>query len=378
MAHRIVIGCMTGTSLDGIDAAMVRIDGAGLAMSARVMRTLSASLGRVATPLRKLANGQPCTAAEICRAAADLSELHADAIQRLCRRRRADLIAVHGQTVHHAPPLSWQLINPAIIAHRLRTPVVSDLRAADLAAGGQGAPITPIADFVLFRDRRERRGIVNLGGFCNVTMLPASRPAARPAQLRRLVARIRGGDVCVCNQLLDAVSRRFFGSPFDPEGRGAAAGQVHPAARRDLLRRLHRQARAGRSLGTGDELFDWLNRHARSATGGDLARTACEAIAEVIAGALERVDRVILAGGGARNAVLVEALRGRVGAPVALCDEFGVPAACREAAAMAILGTLSADGIPITLPAITGSRRPPPAGAWVLPAGLSARSAARE
>jgi 1,6-anhydro-N-acetylmuramate kinase len=383
MSHRSVVGCMTGTSLDGLDAALLRIDGVGLDLSARLTRARSTSLGPVAAPVRRLASGEPCTAAEIARATARLSDLHVELIRKLCGRRRPDLIAVHGQTVYHAPPLSWQLINPTLIAHKLRSPVVCDLRAADLAAGGQGAPITPLADYILFRDARERRAIVNLGGFCNVTFLPASAapmPAsacasgsggsagAAAAARSREVRRIRGGDVCVCNQLLDAIARRCFAAPFDRGGHHASSGSAHGRARADLQRRLKRQAAAGRSLGTGDELFAWIDRHVKSIGGPDLARTACEAIAETIAGQMPRVDRIILAGGGARSAALVDALRRRARVPLSFSDELGVPIVLREACGIAVLGALCADGVPITLPAVTGCRPAPLAGVWVRPA----------
>ena len=114
---------------------------------------------------------------------------------------RADLVVAHGQTVFHAPPASWQLLNAAPIARAVRAPVVFDLRQADLAAGGQGAPITPLADWIMLRAHGPAaagRAIVNLGGFCNVTILPSG---AGPEG-------VRGMDVCPCNHLLDGVARR--------------------------------------------------------------------------------------------------------------------------------------------------------------------------
>src|SRR6185503_11214172 len=117
--------------------------------------------------------------------------------------------------------------------------------AADLAAGGQGAPITPLADFILFRSERERRAILNLGGFANYTVLPASNGG--PAE--RYVAQIIGGDVCACNQLLDTVARELFSRPFDEAGGRAATGVVRPALFDGLQSILNAQASAGRSLG---------------------------------------------------------------------------------------------------------------------------------
>lgn len=133
---------MTGTSLDSLDVALVEIHGTGLELRADVVRCLTRPLGSLTGPLRALAAQQPATAGRISTLARELATLHVYALHELVGEEPVDLIAVHGQTVFHHPPASWQLINPAPIAQALRTPVVFDLRAADLAAGGQGAPIT--------------------------------------------------------------------------------------------------------------------------------------------------------------------------------------------------------------------------------------------
>jgi 1,6-anhydro-N-acetylmuramate kinase len=353
---RHVAGCMTGTSLDGLDVALMRLDGAGPTMRASLVAETSRPLGELAGPLRRLAEQQPLTAQEIASLARDLALLHLDALTELKRRQPFDLVCVHGQTVVHAPPLSWQLMNPAPIAHGLGVPVVYDLRAADLACGGEGAPLTPLADLVLFGHATENRVVVNLGGFCNLTRLPKGR---EPKQ-------IGGGDVCACNQLLDAVARLRLGCAYDRDGGAALAGQEDAAAVESLKRLLAGQARQGRSLGTGDELAQWLD-----ATAGlppaDVAATAVSALAQTIAAAATPTDRLIIAGGGVRNRALVEGLKQRCDAPVDLSDVHGIPATLREAAGFAILGALCQDRVPITLPQVTKVRRAPVAGSWVLP-----------
>ena len=373
---RLVVGCMTGTSLDALDAALVRVAGTGLGMTATVLRTYSVSLGPLAAPLRALAEQQPAPARIIAALARDLALLHVEAIQRILASAapldRADLICVHGQTVFHAPPLSWQLMNPAPIAEALRSPVVHDLRAADLAAGGQGAPITPIADYILFRSSEEPRLIVNLGGFCNVTVLPRA-----SADRERDAALVTGRDVCPCNQLLDAIARRCLGRPFDESGAVAAAGTPHPDALDDLRSLLREFDRPQRSLGTGDEVALWLNRYAPTLPTPDLAATACAAIAEAIGRAGPRranahpgaaPTRFILAGGSVENLTLVRMINDAAPGPVSISDEHGVAAPFREAAEMAVLGALCEDRVPITLPQVTGSREPAPvSGSWVYP-----------
>ena len=185
MASRRIVGCMTGTSMDAIDVALVAVDGHGLGMRASVQRCATHPLGSLAGPLRRLSFLEPASAGQIATLARDLALCHVTARGKLVRDEPIDLIAVHGQTIFHAPPVSWQLLAPAPIAEAFRVPVVFDLRAADLAAGGQGAPITPLADFVLFRDDAETRAIVNLGGFANYTILQGRLRRVRRAHKRR-------------------------------------------------------------------------------------------------------------------------------------------------------------------------------------------------
>ena len=355
---RLIVGCMTGTSLDGLDTVLAEVTGTGLRLRGRVIARRSASLGKLAAPLRAFAEQQPMSAGAITKLSRDFALLHARTIAQLCasEHRALNLIVVHGQTVFHAPPLSWQLFNPAVLAHALNTPVISDLRAADLAAGGQGAPITPLADLLLYGHASERRTVINLGGFCNLTRLPAKRDAADAR------AGTSGGDVCACNQVLDAVARAVLQRPYDPDGRHALRGISHPATEQALTKRLERQCQARRSLGTGDELAAWIT--SRPLAPNDLARTACAAIATVIVQAAQPANRLVLAGGGVRNRALVAELTARSAVPVSASDDLGIAAGDREALAMAVLGALCADGISPTLPQVTQVKRAPLAGVY--------------
>jgi len=376
MRRRLVVGCMTGTSLDALDAALVAVSGTGLGLRAACVRTINRPLGPWADVLRSLAAQEPHTAATIARLTRDFARLHVQVVRELAGDDVVDLVTVHGQTVFHAPQASWQLLNPTVIAHGLQVPVVCDLRAADLAAGGQGAPITPIADYILFRDQRETRGIINLGGFCNVALLPSGCGRTRTDHATA-TALIRGGDVCACNQLLDGLARRLLGEPYDADGRRALTGQVRQEIRDEIATRLKAQVSAGRSLGTGDELEAWSGRFPRRAAAEDILRSACEAVATVIVDALEQLaarhalaqpGRYLLAGGGVKNRALREAIAQRAPVAVDLTDAFGVAAGAREAVAMAVLGALCQDGVAITLPAVTGVPPPAPlAGVWVRP-----------
>lgn len=349
---------MTGTSIDGIDAALVRIEGGELMTRATLVRHISQSLGDIGPRLRAAADQQPMTAGDFARLAWEFGELHARVIGELASHSGVDLICVHGQTVFHQPPISWQLVNPAPIARRFACPVVSGLRQADLAAGGQGAPITPIADWILFRDAHKRRAIVNLGGFCNVTILPA----------QEALNEIRGFDVCACNQILDAVARRALSQPFDEGGAAASRGRATPQAVEALRALLERQRAAKRSLGTGDEAAHWVNNQLQvGLKPQDIAASAVHTIAMCIGDSLKAhdVDEIVLAGGGTRNIALVNEIARASDSAVVTSDALDVPIEAREAMAFAILGALCADGVAITLPQVTGCREPGPvAGVW--------------
>ncbi len=359
---------MSGTSIDAIDVVAASISGRGLGMRARFLVFGTAALGPLAGDLRRAAGGEPMPAEGFAALGEALGRLYADTIAEAAGAQAPiDLIAVHGQTIIHRPPLSWQLLNPAPIARRFRCPVVSDLRQSDLAAGGQGAPITPLADRVLFGQDGVARLIVNLGGFCNVTVLSQSRSDEGRAE------GIDGFDLCACNHVLDQVARETLGAEYDAGGRAAARGQPNGGALVSLAALLARQCEERRSLGSGDEQTGWVAAHRGRVPADDLAATAVEAVAATIAdalGALE-ADEVIIAGGGTQNAALVDALRDRIPRPVRLSDVFGVPAKAREAMAMAVLGALCADGVPITLPRITGCQEATVAGSWWLPDGFS-------
>jgi 1,6-anhydro-N-acetylmuramate kinase len=359
---RLVFGFMTGTSLDGLDAAAVRLDG-----QAHGLRMLDipavVSLGfssDLAAMLRALCDGEPVDAHRIADAARALGDLHACAARELITSvGRPDFACAHGQTVTHRPPDSWQLLNPWPLAREAGCPVVFDLRGADLASGGQGAPITPIADWVLFRDANESRAIVNLGGFCNVTLIPAN--AAPDA--------VRGMDVCACNHILNAAARVALNQPFDRDGATALRGTAVAAVVEPLTQRLVDQGRAGRSLGSGDELRDALGKFFAGLSPEDFLSSVVSAVAAAIANAVAPLSpgRVLLAGGSARNEALVRALEQRLApVPVETTDSLGVPAAHRESVAFAALGALCADRVPITIPTITGGASPAPiSGAWI-------------
>ncbi len=376
--ERFALGFMTGTSLDGIDAAAIRGLGRGDDLEVEVVRHVHRPWPDDLEGLKAFAHGEPRTASEIGRLAHDFGRLHAEVVRDAFEDIAFDLVAVHGQTVHHAPPLSWQLIDPWPILEACRCPVVSDLRSADLIAGGEGAPITPRADAILFRRQLlsdSTVAIVNLGGFANVTLLPSTDPASAI-----------GFDCCPCNHLLDTASRHGLDRPYDEDGRVTAAGTPEANLVASLLPRLASILDDARSGGDGDDAIEVVRSLAEDARAHDdvpnllasLARVVATVVLEGINAKIEthrlpELGRVLLAGGGVRNSGLVEAFRdrattGQPGLQVESTDAIDVPAEAREAVDMAILGLLAMDGLDITTPRTTGRDDAiPPSGSWIGP-----------
>lgn len=355
LRKRRVIGCMSGTSLDAVDVALVEIEGEGLDMRARFVHGHNFPFRTLSKILRPVTQCKPKPVGDIARYGVMIGMSYSVAIQKLVeqsgglRSAGPDLIGLHGQTVYHEPPNSMQLINPHHVALEFRVPVAFDFRGSDIAAGGGGAPITPLADHILFRDAKETRAVLNLGGFANYTWLPPTRKKGEAA-----LASIRGADICTCNQLLDFIARRWFKKKYDKGGARAGHGIVHPEAEEFLLTMLSTQSRDGRSLGTGDEATDWARTFQDQCNGEDLAATACSVIGQVIGQTIGDADRIILGGGGAANNTLLDGLRAHSKSELADTDAFGVPSQYREAVCMAVLTALARDGVPITLPQVTG------------------------
>lgn len=390
--RRLVAGCMTGTSLDGLDVALTEITGTGLDMKAEFVGMVSRPLGDLADQLRHFAEGNPAPPIDYLRAARRLGELHAEAVEELVEEHvtnedrsprtairglphpSLDFVVAHGQTIWHAPRddvgrLSWQLFDPWPIVQRLNVPVCYDLRQADLIAGGEGAPITPIADRVLFAKADKPRMVVNLGGICNITSLPGD-PRVD----------IEAADLCPCNILIDGLVQELYpGKRYDEDGSIAAFGtawdgfhkvvNTHPKSDGMLF---------SGTLGREDFGRDWIQGLRRAVpaelTPQDILASAVEVIAGHISYANQSYheEEVILAGGGAKNSYLRHRIRELAFQPsgVYACDEIGIPCEAREAVCFAVLGALSQDGVPITLPQVTGAKAsggPGVAGVWARP-----------
>ncbi|MFK7788306.1 MAG: anhydro-N-acetylmuramic acid kinase [Phycisphaeraceae bacterium] len=369
---RFAAGCMTGTSLDGLDVALVKILGTGLDMKAELLGHHALSMpDDLRTTLMSLASGEVNAPITFMRSARALGELHADGLEQLFAQLpdvACDFITAHGQTIWHAPgdgekelgggPKSWQLFDPWPVVKRLGVPVCYDLRQADLIAGGQGAPLTPITDWVMYREYAD--AVANLGGILNITRLGTD------------LSQVEGGDVYPCNLLLDGLCKRYFGKPYDADGDIAGRGRINPACVHLIDDAVQAACAGKQSLGREQFSPEWFDRLIASIGQAhrpeDVLQTAARLVAVQLGGSFREpgqpTQRLVLAGGGVKNKTLVKLIKDQSYYDVQCSDDLGIPSEAREAMAFAVLGALSQDGVPISLPQVTGATAPGVAGTW--------------
>ncbi|MBF8185192.1 anhydro-N-acetylmuramic acid kinase [Nonomuraea sp. K274] len=375
-----VLGMISGTSHDGIDVAAVDFEASGGLLEGRVGHTASTPYpAELRARLIAALPPAPATLAEVCVLDTLIGQSFADAAQAaIAECGPVDLVVSHGQTVYH-----WvegahargtlQIGQPAWIAERTGVPVLSDVRIRDITAGGHGAPLVSVLDGLLLGAHEGGAAALNLGGIANMTVV-------RDSDLYAY-------DIGPANALIDAVvtSRGLNGLGFDEGGRIAASGRVDPRLLEVLLDEPYYGLAAPKS--TGKELFHLGYVEAALAETGhrpadaDLVATLTELTVRTVARDVRAagVDALVVSGGGCRNPVIMEGLRAALpGVDVAPSDDYGAPADDKEAIAFALIGWLSAHGLPGTVPGGTGARAPrvlgtltPGAGPLVLPAPLA-------
>jgi anhydro-N-acetylmuramic acid kinase len=365
---RILVGLMSGTSLDGISAAVVRFQreaGGRIRHDLLAVHVAAYDAPRRARLASALTGASP---AEYCRLNFDLGHWLADAALAAINesgipRDEIDAIASHGQTVWHEPGHStWQFGEAAVVAERTGCAVISNFRVRDMAAGGQGAPLVPIADALLYYADDEWRALQNLGGIGNVTVVP---PGGG-------VTGTRAFDTGPGVVVIDGVTRLLAPHlPYDIDGALAASGTPIESVVTELLAAPYFVSPPPKS--TGRELFsiDYIRRfidrcHTSrpSATTADVVATAVMLTARSIGDALHRfvpepVSELVISGGGSKNPALVSALSSALyPRPIRLFDELFYDAEAKEAAAFAFLGYLHLAGEPANVPLATGAAGP--------------------
>lgn len=357
---RIVLGAMSGTSADGVDVAVVRIAGSGLEMRAQLLGLAGVAFSaQLRTQILQVRNSGSCSLAELAQLGRQLTLAYARAALQGLRKTGLTppditCIAAHGQTLFHAPPLTIQWLDPALLAAETGCTVISDFRRADCALGGQGAPLVPFADYLLFRDKASNRVLLNLGGIANITFLPAG------GSLDEVVAFDTGPGNCIS----DALARKHMNKPHDQAGKLAASGEPDEEGVDQFLSRPYFHQAPPKSTDGPAMLAIWKSiPRLRRLRDKDQLATACLISARSIAMAIRHqlprpADEIVVAGGGVRNRTLLKMLGQQTGLPVRTTTELGVPTQAREALAFALLGAATLDRVPANVPSVTGASRP--------------------
>ena len=354
---------MTGTSIDGLDLAAIRVTPK---QPIQIVACTSAELPTSLTnALRHLARSNHVSFADLGTTDAWLGEhigyctskwIDELVDNQLVSRRDIRGIGSHGQTIHHAPdashPFTLQIGDPSRIAHATKLPVIADFRRADIAAGGQGAPLVPPFHQQLFAHESEERVICNIGGISNLSIISAKQHA-----------RLTGFDTGPGNTLLDAwYTQQHKPSThqdgFDRDGSWGRSGRVDETLLKSLLADPFFQQVPPKS--TGPEHFNlaWLQPQLATQSPEDVQATLVELTAISICDALpSSIDHLILCGGGRRNGFLVERISKLCATRLSACDELGVDGDGLEAAAFAWFASRTLDGLPSNEPSVTGASR---------------------
>lgn len=380
-----VVGLMSGTSGDGVDAALVEISGRKLSVKAQTLAAETLAYPR-SLQKRILAASVSGTVADICHLNALLGEWFADAALQVIRQAKmrptdVDLIGSHGQTVHHLPHgiqapgvgsirSTLQIAEPAVIAERTGITTIANFRPRDIAAGGQGAPLTPMGHALLLKHPRRARLIVNLGGISNVTYVP------RGGVQEGVIA----FDTGPANMVLDGLINRITEGRLmmDRDGKLAAKGKVDARLLGKLLAHPYLSKRPPKSTGReefGPALVDELMAmHQQQGLAMENLLATCSMWTAKAVGTARRwikgpVDEVVIGGGGVRNRAIMSDLASVFApVPVTTFEALGWDSKSFEAVAFAVLAYLTAMGEPGNIPAVTGAKHPTLLGT-IVPAG---------
>jgi anhydro-N-acetylmuramic acid kinase len=370
MSPRWLIGLASGSSVDGVDAALMELEGAGLELRVRQVQGLHQPYGQELRALiRRVSSSAACEIRQVSILHRLLGETFAAAARTVADHaslslQRVQCIGCPGHTVWHDVegrfPSTLGLGMAAVVAERCGVTTVSDFRSRDVAAGGQGVPLPALTDYILFRHPQESRLLIHLGGLARIVFVPAG------CRIQEVV----GFEASPCNILLDALMDRLTGgkSSYDPGGKHAVQGKCIDSLLQNWLSHPYLQRRPPKALPRhlfGDEFAAAAVQQIRQFGGSlhDLLCTATHFVARGITTAARRflpsgsrIDRVLLSGGGVRNGLLWRLLEKPFeGIPLQRSDEVGVPADVRKALSFGMLAALTLDGVPASVPSATGA-----------------------
>lgn len=372
---KLVVGLISGTSADGVDAALVRVTGSG--PSTR-LKQLAFGTYKYPEGFRELllAHSLPGSGSVdlLCELNVLIAHFFADAAKNVVRKAHlplssVDLIGSHGQTVHHLPVAkrafgtrfssTLQIGDPSTIAQLTGIVTVGDFRTADMAAGGQGAPLVPYFDYLMFRSKTKNRLLLNIGGIANVTALPKN------CSIRDVMAFDTGPG----NIIVDALMSQWYGKKFDSAGRTALRGELLPELLLDLVSHPYFSKKPPKSTGRelfGSSFLPRIERLARTKKREDLLATATELTPFTVFDQYNRFiasrikpDEVLVSGGGTHNRAMMEALRDYFRpVPVRRVESAGYSSDAKEAVCFAVLANETISEHAANIPQVTGARRP--------------------
>ncbi len=367
----LAVGLMSGTSIDGIDAALVRLSGRGDAIRVRLVDFAIYPFPRgMQEEILRISHPRTAKSDDICRINFILGQLFADAVKRLCRKsrvslKRISLIGSHGQTICHLGHRgTFQIGEPSVIAEQTGVTTVADFRPRDIAAGGEGAPLAPYLHYLLFRNPKKNLSVHNIGGISNLTFIP------KKSTLEKVI----GFDTGPGNMVIDGLVRRMTGQKvtYDHGGRIARQGMVSLRLLKELMAEPFIRKRPPKTSGREEYGRDFIERiiHRGSQLNlkfADLVATATALTAASIGENYRRFvfprgipDEIIFGGGGIHNLSLMRMIRAElVGIPIRTFDDyrFNIPADAAEAVCFAVLAYKTLLNEPTNLPAVTGARR---------------------
>ncbi len=373
MSKRLAVGLMSGTSVDGVDAALVSIEGAGTDTFVELVHySTSPFPPQVKKKIFDVMSPSDSSTPLLSSLHFELGDVYADAVLKVCEEANISVeelsfIGSHGQTVYHQPvhtsdsaASTLQIGEPSVIAYRTNTQVVSNFRSMDMAAGGEGAPLVPYIDFLLYRKKDGGRLLQNIGGIGNVTVLPWD------CSLNDVFAFDTGPG----NMVIDGLCEKLFGRSFDEDGEIAAKGEVHYETAQEWMTWEQEFFQKAPPKSTGRELFGevFVNRILREygdLPKEDLIATATYFTALTISDAYETfvfpeypIKEVIIGGGGSYNGTLLRMMRELLPQiSILIQEDIGYSSDAKEAIAFALLANEALHGNPGNVPGATGAEK---------------------
>jgi anhydro-N-acetylmuramic acid kinase len=373
-SSKLAIGLLSGTSVDGIDAVLLKLYGAGVKTRIKVLDFATYKIpGNVKAAVMKNSSVRTARIDEICRLNAILGKLFADSAIKICRKNRikpsqVDFIGSHGQTIHHLPKhekflgfrqkSTIQIGDPSVIANLTGITTVGDFRMADCSVDGDGAPLVPYLDYILFTSKTLNRALLNIGGISNITILPKN----------CMKSDVLAFDTGPGNMLIDGIANRLFHKPFDKSGVFAKKGRINIPLMNWLRNDKYYREKPPKSTGRehyNERFLTRLLKISKGISNFDIISTVTEFTVYSIWYNYEKyfkgrtkIDELIISGGGAKNSIIVNGLRDYFkGVKIKHINQSGITIDNKEAVLFAVLANECMAGNSANMPSVTGAKR---------------------